>query len=80
MKCLDCYVGNDALLRKLISSGANINLVDNDEQTALHLAAANGNIKVAKLLIEHGANISSVDNYGWTALFIASENGIYYYL
>lgn len=68
------------MLKKLINNGANINLVDNDEQTALHVAAANGNIKVAKLLIENGANVSSVDNYGWTALFIAAENGEYYLL
>lgn len=51
--------------------------MDNDEQTALHIAAANGNIKVAKLLIEHGVNVSSVDNYGWTSLHIAAENGVY---
>lgn len=68
------------MLRKLINNGANINLVDSDEQTALHLAASNGNIKVAKLLIDNGVNVSSVDNYGWTALHIAAENGVYYYL
>lgn len=59
----------------MINNGANINHVDSDEQTALHIAAANGNIKVARLLIENGANVSSVDNYGWTALHIAASEG-----
>lgn len=79
-KCeiLGYHVGNEQLVHRLIHSGANINLVDNDEQTALHIAAANGNVKVADLLIKNGANVSSVDNYGWTALHIASENGFYY--
>lgn len=70
-------LGNEVLVRELLDSGANINLVDNDEHTALHIAAANGNVKVTDLLIKSGANVSSVDNYGWTALHVAAENGFY---
>lgn len=56
--------------------------MDNDEQTALHIAAAGGNVKILELLVQNGANVSSVDNYGWTPVHIAAENGCYhwYYL
>lgn len=70
---LERHTGNEQLVNSLITNGANINLVDNAEQTSLlHIAAANGNVKVAELLVKFGANLSSTDNYGFTALHIGS--------
>jgi hypothetical protein len=48
--------------------------VDNTE-TALHLAAQNGNEPIAKLLLNHGADLAVVDEQGKTAIDYAEENG-----
>ena len=47
----------------MIEKGANINALDNDKWTPLHLAARNNNnAEVVKILIEKGANINALDN------------------
>ncbi|XP_062614977.1 ankyrin-3-like [Saccostrea cucullata] len=58
----------------LLKNNADINLVDKDGRTSLHMACFNGNLKVLKLLIHYGANVNIADRTGSTALHIAAQN------
>ena len=46
----------------LIQNGADVNAVDKDKSTALHIAAENGHVDVAKVLIQNGADVNAVDD------------------
>jgi ankyrin repeat protein len=77
--------GYDELLDKMLNqlpslkydSGRNIldETSEGADLTCLHIAAANGHIKVADLLIKKGANIEATDYEGKTPLMIAAEVG-----
>ena len=45
------------------------------KQTALHLAAAKGNLRVVCLLVEKGADTEKCDGTGATPLTLAAGNG-----
>lgn len=51
------------LMSILINFGANVNVRDNRDWTALHFAAQNYDINATKLLIENGADINAKDFY-----------------
>jgi ankyrin repeat protein len=59
----------------LIECGANVNSQDTNNQTPLHLASANGYLKVAQLLLDHGADVEAQDKYEMTSLHLASQYG-----
>ena len=46
---------------------------DKEGNTALHLAAAMGNLELVVLLLEAGSAVDSENNFGWTALHFAAE-------
>jgi len=52
----------------LINSGANINAVDIDGDTALSIGVINEKPNIVKLLLEHGANVNVQDNNGETCM------------
>ena len=52
-----------------------IEAMDNDEATALNLAAENGHVDVVKLLLNAKANVEAEDGLGQTPLILATENG-----
>jgi ankyrin repeat protein len=56
----------------LIKEGADVNAVDEDEDTPLHLAAHRGQVEIAKVLIQNGADVNAVDGDKRTALQIAA--------
>ncbi len=65
--------GHAAVVKLLISSGANPDAGDNHGRTALSWAAERGHVGVLSLLIEHGADTNSTDNNRRTPLSWAAE-------
>jgi ankyrin repeat protein len=64
--CVDCTT-------VLLSSGADIDIVDPDRYTPLILALINGHFDVAAALIDAGANLDMEDQVGRTALWAAVD-------
>jgi ankyrin repeat protein len=58
-------------IKRLIKSGADINLQDNNGCTPLHFAAQEHSVSVVKVLLEAGAKVDLVDQYGNSPLFTA---------
>ena len=70
--------GNKDPLKILLENGADVNAVNNEGQTALHLATfrtSKSYIECLNLLIEYKANVGLEDNQGRTALHWAAEKG-----
>lgn len=67
--------GHEALVKRYLEHGADINTMNDSKRTALFAASERGNEAVAKFLIEHGADIHTKDKDGQTALWIASQQG-----
>jgi ankyrin repeat protein len=59
------------LVKRLVEEGADINVKDNNQWTALLLATLNGNQEIAGFLIEKGADIDAKTEEGDTALILA---------
>ena len=59
--------GNLRIARKLVESGAGVNLITKYKNTPLMFAAMNGHLDVVKYLVEEGANLNAVDISGNTA-------------
>lgn len=73
--CDAAMAGELAQLRTLAMCGADLNSADYDLRTALHIAASEGNTRVAQLLLEAGALPSPVDRFGNTPLADALRSG-----
>jgi len=69
--------GKVEVLKVLIEAGVDINDVDFDWETALHIAAKDGDIPKAKLLIDSGADINATNIHGYTPLMASVESGSY---
>jgi ankyrin repeat protein len=54
---------------------ANLTKVDNNGDTALHLAAMKGNIPIIEFLLKKGANTNAKDKFGATPLHLAAISG-----
>eukprot|EP01102_Stenamoeba_stenopodia_P001491 TRINITY_DN1129_c0_g2_i1.p1 TRINITY_DN1129_c0_g2~~TRINITY_DN1129_c0_g2_i1.p1 ORF type:complete len:766 (-),score=225.90 TRINITY_DN1129_c0_g2_i1:128-2425(-) len=59
----------------LIAEGGNVNWSNRYQQgsTALHFAAASGNVLLSELLIQNDSNVSATDCRGWTPFFYAAQ-------
>ncbi|ONK57881.1 uncharacterized protein A4U43_C09F5160 [Asparagus officinalis] len=54
-------------VEELLKEGVDVNSIDLDGRTALHIAACEGQVEVVKVLIRWKANIESRDRWGSTA-------------
>ena len=69
------------IMQYMLKQGANVNEVDNDNQSALLIACEYGNMSpymreaVIELLLKHGADVDQQSFKRWTALMRASLNG-----
>ncbi|KAI1744084.1 ankyrin repeat-containing domain protein [Xylaria scruposa] len=68
--------GHEEVIRFLLKAGANPNLPNKENRTALHWAAASGNATIIRLLLENGADAETRDIDGMTPLHFAIENGM----
>ncbi|XP_061780857.1 uncharacterized protein [Nerophis lumbriciformis] len=66
------WKGNFAKIERLAKS-SDINKVDQQNRTPLHLACANGHARVVRFLVEKKANLNLGDNHNRTALMKAVQ-------
>lgn len=66
-------VQRNDIARTLIEHGADVNGKAANDLTALHTAAARGNLEAAKLLLEHGADRNAASTDGKTPIDYAEE-------
>ena len=64
-----------ATISYLVNIGANVNVQDPDQKTALHVAALRGRVEVVKCLIENGAMVDAKDKKGCTPLYLSIAKG-----
>lgn len=64
------------VIKPMIQAGADIHIVDNDGNTALHYALESGDMSVARYLIKKGADYNLPNNDGVTPVQIAVEKGM----
>lgn len=63
-------------VRRLVASGANVNVAQGDGMTALHWAAEHGDVRMANALLKAHASVKAVTREGnYTPLHVASKNG-----
>ncbi|MFN7038135.1 MAG: ankyrin repeat domain-containing protein [Alphaproteobacteria bacterium] len=69
--------GQTKLLGELIDAGVDIESVDKDLRTCLHLACFHNQIDTVKLLISAGANLNAYDKDNKTPLQLAGSKGYF---
>lgn len=60
--------GNIQQIAKLISQGLDVNVSNNERETALHMAAARGHFEAVMLLVRNGANVNAQTVKNWIPL------------
>lgn len=65
------HEGNPDALKTALQVGANVNVTDDQDISALRWAAQSGQSEVVRLLLDAGANINQQSASGWTALMQA---------
>ncbi|CAM9571834.1 unnamed protein product [Lampetra fluviatilis] len=59
----------------LLKSGANVNAVQKDGQTALHVSARHGHLKMLQALLEEGGDLTCLSEAGEGVLHVAVRHG-----
>ena len=66
--------GDDHRVRELLAAGTTVDAPDDENRSALYLAAKFGHADVATLLLDNGANINRPGPNGFTALHVAAQD------
>ncbi len=69
------YEGEYELVKRLVAKGADVNVTNENGETAVIVAAESGYDAIIEFLITHKANVNIKDNDGDTALDIAKYHG-----
>ena len=64
-----------ALVMRLLKAGVDLNLQDQDKETALYIASVHGHKKIVEVLVQNGADVNLQKRNGETALYRACRNG-----
>ena len=67
--------GNDALIKLLVTAGADPSLGGREGRTPVHWAAYNGNGKALRMLVALGASPTVGDSKGRTVSHLAAQSG-----
>ena len=67
-----CSGKNLTAIRHFLKKGINVNSLDEDRTSPLHIACRSGSAQVIEELINWGANINIADMAGWTPLHVAA--------
>jgi len=67
--------GHLEVVKSLIDKGADVNVKDSGDWTALIWSSAYEHLDIVKYLIGKGADVNAKDNGGYTALMESSSNG-----
>lgn len=67
--------GDISRVNELLAKGADVNIKNNDGQTALMFASDRGHVETVKVLMDKGADVNVKANDGRTALMRASASG-----
>lgn len=70
-----CTQGNVEVVSSLLDGEFDVNCTDDDDVTALQLAAASGQEQLVRLLLVQGAAVDQASLSGWTPLLHAARNG-----
>ncbi|XP_054762961.2 transient receptor potential cation channel subfamily A member 1-like [Lytechinus pictus] len=70
-----CFYGRHEMVRKLLKMGADISNVNDENRTALMLAAINDHVETMSILIEHNCDIHAIDKERNTALHVCCDAG-----
>lgn len=70
------FYGREAVVKYLLSKGANTDAADNDGYTALHAASQEGFAEIVDCLIAAGATVNAVDSAGNTPLIVARHRSV----
>ena len=65
------------IVRRLLEHGADINIPNHRDLTALHHASSSGWLEIARLLLIYGAKVDEKDEEGRTPLQLAASKGHY---
>ena len=61
------------VIKVILDAGADVNALNDQQSTALHLAAAKGNDKVVQYLVSRGAKLDLKNKQGKTAAEVAPK-------
>ena len=67
--------GYKEICELLLNAGADVNIINKNNTTALMFAAQNGYEQICEIFLKREAKVNIVNENRWTALMVAAENG-----